>query len=557
MRHITIRAALCALAITGCLTPATFAAEPAAVSATQTASEDSQPVDMTSALLRGLESTLPTVEQKVQQGDYAQAESRLRERQAQEAAYKEAQAKQAAQQKAAEEAAKKAAAKAAAEEAARKAKEPPSVSQRTASGLYQGTAAVNYDLDGSYTEQAYTSKKDDENALRVTYARIAITNSTISKTGGNSTSLQDTIDSGLNAAFLGTGNSGTDISTTKISSSAPNAIGAFSYGKSTFVRLTDSSVTTSGTGSAGVEVAGGGKLSAINTQVSTSGTNAPAINTGTNGGIITVEGGSYATTGADSPVIRAAGSVTSSKSSMTSAKAEAVRVIGTNAVILSQTAVDSTGAPYGVLMTSTSKEALSAGNAEYTMSGGSLTSHSGDGIVVTNTKATIHLTNNATITPKDGSNLLTVTANDGKRGWGYAGSNGGEADVFFDNTTLSGNISVDQYSRMNLILQNNSTFTGTINLTDNAALTAKASEIRASANTSTDSNEDTPSIPDVITRNRAEVVVGAGSTWNLTADAHISSLMCMGTINYNGHQIVLADGTVMTGAEETSAETEN
>ena len=68
---------------------------------------------------------------------------------------------------------------------------------------------------------------------------------------------------------------------------------------------------------------------------------------------------------------------------MTSAKAEAVRVIGTNAVILSQTAVDSTGAPYGVLMTSTSKEALSAGNAEFTMSGGSLTSHSGDGIVVT------------------------------------------------------------------------------------------------------------------------------------------------------------------------------
>ena len=559
MRHITIRAALCALAITGCLIPASFAEEPAAVSTTQTASEDSQPVDMTSALLRGLESTLPTVEQKVQQGDYAQAESRLRERQAQEAAYKEAQAKQAAQQKAAEEAAKKAAAKAAAEEAARKAKEPPSVSQRTASGLYQGTAAVNYDLDGSYTEQAYTSKKDDENALRVTYARIAITNSTISKTGGNSTSLQDTIDSGLNAAFLGTGNSGTDISTTKISSSAPNAIGAFSYGKSTFVRLTDSSVTTSGTGSAGVEVAGGGKLSAINTQVSTSGTNAPAINTGTNGGIITVEGGSYATTGADSPVIRAAGSVTSSKSSMTSAKAEAVRVIGTNAVILSQTAVDSTGAPYGVLMTSTSKEALSAGNAEFTMSGGSLTSHSGDGIVVTNTKATIHLTNNATITPKDGSNLLTVTANDGKRGWGYAGSNGGEADVFFDNTTLSGNISVDQYSRMNLILQNNSTFTGTINLTDNSAVTAKASEIRAaaSADTSTDSDADTPSIPDVITRNRAEVVVGAGSTWNLTADAHISSLMCMGTINYNGHQIVLADGTVMTGAEETTAETES
>ena len=110
---------------------------------------------------------------------------------------------------------------------------------------------------------------------------------------------------------------------------------------------------------------------------------------------------------------------------------------------------------------------------------------------------------------------------------------------------------------MNLILQNNSTFTGTINLTDNAAVTAKASEIRARASTSTDCKEDTPSIPDVITRNRAEVVVGAGSTWNLTADAHISSLMCMGTINYNGHQIVLADGTVMTGAEETSAETEN
>lgn len=537
MKHNTIRAMACALALTGLLVPSVMAEDPAAAETTAAVTSTSQSVDMTSALLKGLEATLPTAEQKVQEGAYAAAEQKLRDKEAQEAQIKAAQEEQARLQKEAEEkAAQEAAAEAEKEKEAEA--ETQAQPQRSASGVYQGNSVTNYDIDGSYDGVTYTSANDDENALRVTYARISVSNSTISKTGGTSTSDSDTTSYGLNAALLGTGNSGTNVATSNITSDAAEAPAVFSYGKSTFIRLTDSSIATTGVNSPALMAAGNGKISAENDTVVTRGNSSPAITIGNGGGIISVNGGTYSTEGTDAPVIRSAGGVTVSKAHLASAQSEAVRIAGYNAALLSDTDVESTGADYAVIVTRGTDDNNETGHSEFTMNGGSITAHDGGIIYVTNTKATIKLSNATFAAGNADNTLMTIAGNDGTHYWGEAGTNGAEAEVFFENENATGNITVDQYSRLNLILSNFSTLNGTINIVNNES-TAAAYEARKAAAT-----DDNP-VPDAALLGRADVVVGEGSTWNLTADAHISTLMCMGTIVYNGHTITLADGTVM------------
>lgn len=79
---------------------------------------------------------------------------------------------------------------------------------------------------------------------------------------------------------------------------------------------------------------------------------------------------------------------------------------------------------------------------------------------------------------------------------------------------------VDTISTLNMTLQNGSSFTGTINIVDNAQGGTALS-------------------------NNAVVTIESGCTWTLTGDCTITSLTNSGTINFNGYTITLADGTVL------------
>ena len=91
-----------------------------------------------------------------------------------------------------------------------------------------------------------------------------------------------------------------------------------------------------------------------------------------------------------------------------------------------------------------------------------------------------------------------------------------------DAQALEGNILVDTISTLDLTLQNGSSFTGTINIVDNAEGGAAVSD-------------------------NAVVTIGSGCTWTLTGNCTITSLTNNGKINFSGHTITLADGTVLRG----------
>ena len=79
---------------------------------------------------------------------------------------------------------------------------------------------------------------------------------------------------------------------------------------------------------------------------------------------------------------------------------------------------------------------------------------------------------------------------------------------------------MDTISTLNMTLTNGSSFTGTVNIVDNAQGGAAVS-------------------------GNAVITVGSGCAWTLTGDCTVTSLTNNGTINFNGHTITLADGTVL------------
>ncbi len=117
---------------------------------------------------------------------------------------------------------------------------------------------------------------------------------------------------------------------------------------------------------------------------------------------------------------------------------------------------------------------------------------------VTNTKANIVLESSEF---NFGSGTLFDIS--GQSQWGNVGSNGGDVNLTAINEKLSGNIIVDSISSLDFTLKS-TTFDGAINSTGNTT-----------------------------------VVVENGSTWSLTGDSNVSSLENSGTINLNGHKLLV------------------
>lgn len=160
------------------------------------------------------------------------------------------------------------------------------------------------------------------------------------------------------------------------------------------------------------------------------------------------------------------------------------------------------------------------GTSVFSMTGGSLVGSSGDMFYITNTRCLLTLSGvNIVNNDADGA-LLRVVGNSASRGWGTAGSNGAQVEFAADGQTLAGDIIVDTISNLTMTMKNGSTFTGTINIVDNA--------------------EGGTAVSD-----NAVVTIENGCTWNLTGNCTLTSLTNNGTINFNGYTITLADGTVL------------
>lgn len=219
------------------------------------------------------------------------------------------------------------------------------------------------------------------------------------------------------------------------------------------------------------------------------------------GGTVTVDGGTYKTTGKGYPSIYSTANITVSNATLTSTSSEGVVIEGKNSVTLENVSLTGTNNTLNgqsttykniFLYQSMSGDAAD-GSATFIAKNSNITTNKGDTLYVTNTTASITLENNTIINNDKTGNFLRIQ----KDSWGNSGSNGGDVTLTLKNQSVSGNIVVDSISTLNMTLTSKSYYEGAIN-SDNSAKNItlkldKNSKIKLTADTyvTTLDDEDT------------------------------------------------------------------
>lgn len=339
------------------------------------------------------------------------------------------------------------------------------------------SAAKEITKDEDLTDGEYKSTTKDENAISVSGSvKSTLSNITVNKTGdsdgGDNTSFY-----GTNSAIIAKGGANVTIKNASITTNATGANGVFSYGGSattnnsssdnTTINISDSTITTSKDNSGGIMTTGGGIMNATNLTITTSGTSSAAIRSDRGGGTITVNKGTYKTTGKGSPAIYSTADITVKNATLISTSSEGAIIEGKNSITLENVELTDTNNQLNgqsttykniFLYQSMSGDAAE-GKAVFTSKNSTITTNKGDSFYVTNTTAEINLENNKIINNDSTGNFLRIQ----KDSWGNSGSNGGTVTLNLTNQEVNGNIVVDSISKLTMKLSDGSTFKGAIN----------------------------------------------------------------------------------------------
>ena len=336
--------------------------------------------------------------------------------------------------------------------------------------------------DENITEGSFTSSNKDENAVLITgNIKSTLSNITINKTGdsdgGDNTSFY-----GTNSGILAKSGANVTIKNATIKTDATGANGVFSYGGSattnntkkdnTTINISNSKITTTKDNSGGIMTTGGGIMKATNLKITTAGTSSAAIRSDRGGGTVTVNKGTYKTTGKGSPVVYSTADITVKNATLISEASEGLIIEGKNKITIDNVKLTDTNNTLNGQSTTYKNifiyQSMSGdadeGTSEFSAKDSTITTNKGDTIYVTNTKTKISLENNKFINNDPQSNFIRIQ----KDSWGNSGSNGGEVELELTNQKVSGNIVVDSLSTLNMTLMKSSSYEGTINNSNEA-----------------------------------------------------------------------------------------
>ena len=404
----------------------------------------------------------------------------------------------------------------------------PTTNQTSNTTAPQSTTSASYSAAKTITEDTtiesgeFASTTADENAISVSGDITAnLSNITVTKTGdsdgGDNTSFY-----GTNSAIIAKDGATLNIENATVTTNATGANGVFSYGGSattnnstsdgTTVNISNSTIETTKDNSGGIMTTGGGIMNAKNLTITTAGTSSAAIRSDRGGGTVTVDQGTYKTTGKGSPAIYSTADITVKNANLIATASEGVVIEGKNSVTLENTTLtdanntlngQSTTYKNIFLYQSMSGDAAS-GEAVFTAKNSNITTNQGDTFYVTNTTATINLENNQITNNDQTGNFLRIQQDS----WGKSGSNGGTVTLNLTNQSAQGSIVVDSISSLTMNLTNGSSFTGAIN-SDN--------------------------------QGEVNLTLDSSSSLTLTADTYLTSLTnadsTNSNINLNGHKL--------------------
>ena len=339
------------------------------------------------------------------------------------------------------------------------------------------SGATELTSDATLSDQSYSSTGSAENALLVSGATVTISNPTINKTGDDSGDNSDFY--GTNAAVFAYNKATLNITGGTITTNGSHANAVFAYDSGT-INITDTKITTSSNNSGGVMVTGGGTLNATNLTVETSGNSSAPIRSDRGGGTLTIEGGSYTSSGTGSPAIYSTADITVKNAKLTATASEGVVIEGLNSVTLESTTVTDTNNKLNgnsetyknIFIYQSMSGDAETGTGTFTAKNSTFITNKGDHFFITNTTAVINLTSNK-FTNNDTTGAF-LRAQSGK--WGTSGSNGGNVTLNATSQEIIGDIVIDSISSLNMNLTG-SYYKGTITNSGTVKLTLDANSI--------------------------------------------------------------------------------
>lgn len=206
---------------------------------------------------------------------------------------------------------------------------------------------------------------------------------------------------------------------------------------------------------------------ASNLTINTSGTSSAAIRSDRGGGTVKVNGGTYTTTGNGSPSIYSPADITVNDATLVAKASEGIVIEGASTVTInncdlkdSNTKLNGQSTTYkNIFLYQSMSGDASNGNATFTAKNSKITTNNGDTFYITNTTATINLTNNTIVNNDSTGNFLRAQ----KDSWGNTGSNGGNVTLIMTQQNAGGNIVIDSISTLDMTMNENSYYEGTIN----------------------------------------------------------------------------------------------
>ena len=157
---------------------------------------------------------------------------------------------------------------------------------------YSGSNVIS--SSSIFENKMYSSSTGGQNVLLVSGGTSILNNCTVNKTGNSNDENSDFY--GTNAAILVYNGATLNINGGTVSTNGSHANGIFSCGTG-IINISNTTIKTSSNNSGGLMVTGGGTLNATNLTVETLGNSSAAIRSDRGGGILTITGGSYSTSG--------------------------------------------------------------------------------------------------------------------------------------------------------------------------------------------------------------------------------------------------------------------
>lgn len=346
-------------------------------------------------------------------------------------------------------------------------------------------------LSGSIQNQ-----KADQNVIQTKDSGKAIvTKATINKSG-NTTNEDESNFRGRNAAILATPNSEMNITNSSITTESDGSNAVFASGTNAIIRISDSEIKTTQNSSRGLDATYNGTVIGNNMTITTKGAHSASLATDRGEGTIIVHTAKLQTEGQGSPLIYSTGQITLTNGTGESFGSEIGCIEGKNQITIKDSTLVGHVDNGFMLYQSFSGDAES-GIARLVTDNSDFTTYAtGAFIHVNNTKADVKL-NNTTIHMPNTRTFLNASANR----WGQAGENGGHITLEATNQHIDGNIVADSISTVALSLSSNSTLIGAIN------------------------SENTAQSMDL--------VMSKDSTWTLTGNSYVTSLINEDTTNGN------------------------